>query len=65
MKLQDGVLYRQVRFEEAKSEALHALEIYEKFGAANNAGLCRELLQEIKRKLLGTIPHPTPANFPL
>ena len=48
MQLQANILLRQVRLEDAKSEALCALDIYEKFGAAHDAGICRELLQSIK-----------------
>jgi tetratricopeptide (TPR) repeat protein len=49
MSMQADVWYRQLRLEEAKSEALHALEIYENLGAAKAVGECRDLLQEIER----------------
>jgi tetratricopeptide (TPR) repeat protein len=65
MKLQAEVWYLQHRLEDARSEALHALENYEKSGAARNAEICRNLLQKVEQamkdrgKLLGPIPHPT------
>jgi tetratricopeptide (TPR) repeat protein len=70
MEMQAGVWYGQLRLEEAKLQALYALEIYEKLGAANNAGACRELLRMIDQamrnrstslrgKLLHTVPHHT------
>ena len=49
MELQARVWYRQCRLEDARCEALGALEIFEKLGAAQNVGTCRELLQEIER----------------
>jgi tetratricopeptide (TPR) repeat protein len=51
MHMQASVWYRQLRFEEAKSQASRALEIYEKFGAANDAVACRELLQNIEQAM--------------
>jgi tetratricopeptide (TPR) repeat protein len=51
MKLQAEVWYYQHRFEEAKSGALHALENYEKAGAARNAEFCRELLQQVEQAM--------------
>ena len=47
-ELQAGVWYRQLRFEGTESEALHALEIYEKIGATRDARNCRDILQMIK-----------------
>ena len=44
MHIQAEVWYQQLRLEEAKSEASHALDIFEKFGAAKEAGICRDLL---------------------
>jgi tetratricopeptide (TPR) repeat protein len=48
MEFQARIWYRQSRLEDARSEALGALEIYEKLGAAQDVGKCRELLQEIE-----------------
>ena len=45
MEMQARIWYGQHRFEEAKSEGLCALEIYEKLGAEGDAGRCRNLLQ--------------------
>jgi tetratricopeptide (TPR) repeat protein len=50
-KLQAEVWYCQHRFEEAKSGALHALEDYEKAGAARDAEFCRELLQKVEEAM--------------
>ena len=47
MWLQAGFLNTQHRFEEAKSEALSAVDAFEKLGAVDNADLVRELLQQI------------------
>jgi tetratricopeptide (TPR) repeat protein len=46
--LQARVCYRQHRLEDAKSEALRALEIFEKLGATGDLGRCRTLLQNIE-----------------
>ena len=40
-----SILRQQARFEDAKSEASHALEIYEKLGATVDAQSCRALLR--------------------
>ena len=49
MDLQARIWYRQRRLEDARFEALGALEVYEKLGAAGDAEGCRKLLQEIER----------------
>jgi tetratricopeptide (TPR) repeat protein len=70
MEMQANIWFRQLKLEGAKSEVLQAFEIYEKLGAAGDAGDCRELLQEIEQamnirptsfrgKLLDTIPRHT------
>jgi len=48
---QAWIWYKQHRFEEAKSEALHAAEVFEKLGAAKDVENCRKLLQRIEKKL--------------
>jgi len=48
---QAGILYRQHRLEEARSEALRAADIYEKLGAAKDVGDCRHLLRGIEKEL--------------
>jgi len=63
MELQATFLYRQHRFEEARSEVLRAADVYEKVGAANDVEDCRELLQKIDMganngELLGTAQVP-------
>ena len=47
-ELQASVWHRQLRLKEAKSEALRALEIYEKLGAARDADSCKDLLRNIE-----------------
>jgi tetratricopeptide (TPR) repeat protein len=51
MQMQANVWYRQHRYEEARSEALQALEILEKLGAAGDAEDCRGLVQVVKRAI--------------
>jgi tetratricopeptide (TPR) repeat protein len=51
IEMQADIWHLQQRLEEAKSEALHALEIYEKLGAAMDAGYCRDLLQKIEQEM--------------
>ena len=51
MYMQARIWRRQRRFEHAQSEALHALEIYEKLGAKHDAWFCRDLLQMVEREL--------------
>jgi len=50
MKLQAKVWHRQRRLEEAKSEALGAIDMLEKLGATYQVRLVRELLQQIDRE---------------
>ena len=49
MKLQADIWYRQGRFEDAKSEASYALEVYERLGASKDAEDCSGFLQELER----------------
>jgi tetratricopeptide (TPR) repeat protein len=51
MHLQARVLYRQGRLEDAKSEVFRAVEIFEKLGAAKDAGVCGNLFQEVEQSL--------------
>ena len=73
-ELHADVRYRQLRFEEAKSEALHAIEIYEKIGATKEEMDCKDLLLKVESAMdnrstsfRGELPeataHPTSANF--
>jgi tetratricopeptide (TPR) repeat protein len=79
MELQAKLWYRQGRLEEARSEALCAIGVYEKLGAAKDMEDCRILLQDIEEEtkksvtssgsdsggeLPGTAPLSTPVNFP-
>ena len=51
MGIQASIWYQQLRLEDAKSEALHALEIYERSGASYDARDCRVLLQKIEHAI--------------
>ena len=49
MELQARIWFQQHKFEEAKLEALHALEICEKLGAARDVGDCKRLLRKVEQ----------------
>jgi len=51
MELQTRLWYRQHRFDEAKSEVLRAVGVYEKLGAAKDLEDCMRLLRQIDEKL--------------
>jgi tetratricopeptide (TPR) repeat protein len=74
MEIQASVWYCQLRLEEAKSEALHALEILEKLGAAMDVRDIQQLLRQVEMaikkrptgfqgELLGETPYLTSVNF--
>ena len=56
MEVQGGIWYRQCRLEDARPEVLGALEIFERIGAAKDAGRCRELLQTIEEAMGNRLP---------
>ena len=77
MRLQAGFWYAERKFEEAKSEALRAADVYEGIGATRDAEDCRTLLRSIEEEmktivasgqsdlngeLLETMSLPTPFN---
>jgi len=51
MKRQAWVWYDQHRLKEAKSEALHVVDVYEKLGATKDVEDCRQLLRYIEKEL--------------
>ena len=51
MEMQAKTWYQQDRLEEAKSEALSAVDAFEKIGAAKKEQQCREILRMIKTKI--------------
>ena len=51
MNLQASVWYEQRRLEEARSEALRAVDVYEKLRAASDLKSCRVLLRDIQERL--------------
>ena len=50
-ELRAQVFHRQCRLEDAKSEALRAIKIYEKIGTVEDVDDCRDLLQQIGREM--------------
>ena len=74
MELQATVWCREGRFEDAKSEILHATDAFEKIGAAEDLETCRYILRGIERKMkelgtsgefLETVLPPAPVNSSL
>ena len=67
-EMQAKIWYRQGKLEDATSETLGALGIYEKLGASRDEGDCKVLLQKIEQamagRLLGTTPIYTLNNSP-
>ena len=55
-RLQAWFWAKQLMFEEAKSEALRSLEMFEKLGAANHVERTRRLLEDIDRDASGNGP---------
>ena len=49
--LQAQIFYRQHGLREAKSEVLHAIEAFEKLGAAKQLEFCRAFLHQIEREM--------------
>ena len=52
MDIQANIWCLQLRFADAKSEASHALEVYEGCGAEDDAEVCWDLLQTIERAMV-------------
>ena len=52
MQLQAAFWYHKCRLEEAKSEVLYAISVFENLGAMGDMEGCRELLQEIEAKIV-------------
>ena len=53
MKMHATIWYRQGRLDYARSEALHAIETYEKIGASKDIEECKNLLGQIERAMQG------------
>ena len=51
VEMQAWIYFRQCRFEDATSEGLRALEIFEKLGSLVDAKHCRDLLRKIERNM--------------
>ena len=51
MELQARIWHKERKLEEAKSEALHAVTVFENIGAAEEAELCRAILQNIEQDM--------------
>jgi tetratricopeptide (TPR) repeat protein len=79
IETQANIWYRQQRLEDAKSEALSALELFENSGITSNVKTCLDLLELIERAIkarstryrdrffrgefLGAVVHPAFVNF--
>jgi tetratricopeptide (TPR) repeat protein len=55
MEQQAKIWYDRHALEEARSEALRAVDVYEKLGAAKNVEDCRELLRKVEKELNGPV----------
>ena len=55
MELQAHIWYKQGGLEEAESEALRAVGVFEKLGTVDDAKRCRNLLQDIKEEMEGSV----------
>ena len=53
MELEARFWYDQRRFEDAKSEALHAIIVYEKIGAAKRIESCRGIIRKVEQATSG------------
>ena len=62
-ELQAWIWYKQHRLGEARSEALHAAEIYEKIGATKDVEDSRKLLQSIEKELDTPPVTPSQSDF--
>ena len=66
MQLQAQFWCKERRFGEAKSEALRAIEVYEKLGATNDLEVCKEILRNIEvsvnRPADGELPRMVPPH---
>jgi tetratricopeptide (TPR) repeat protein len=58
MQMRAEVWYRQLRFEDAKLEALDAVQVCEKLGDEEGVRICRSLLQEVERALKNSLTSP-------
>ena len=56
MKLRARVWRREHRFEEAKSEILHAADVFERVGAAKDLERCRDTLRSVEREMKRRLP---------
>jgi len=55
IRLQARFWWKQGRFEEAKSEALRAADVYERLGAAEALECCRSVLRKIEEEMKKTV----------
>ena len=51
MDMQAKIWFRERRLEEAKSEALRAVDVFERLGATRELEMCRETLQIIEKEM--------------
>jgi tetratricopeptide (TPR) repeat protein len=55
MELQAHIWYEQGMLEEAESEFLHAVGVFEKLGAAEDVKRCRNFLRDIEEEMEGSV----------
>ena len=51
MEMQTGFWYKECKFEEAKSEALRAVDAYEGIGATEDVEYCKAILRKVEMKM--------------
>ena len=56
MEQQARIWWKERKFEEAKSEVLHAASVFEKIGAAKEAEGCRAILRDIEEAVSNLAP---------
>ena len=61
-RLQAGLWYKQRRLEEARSEALCAVDVFERLGAAKDLRKCRALLRLIEGEMGNPVVHNGPTD---
>ena len=62
MEMQARIWYQQHRLEDARPEALGALEIYERLGAVKDGERCRGLLQRVEKAMETRLSGKTNSN---
>ena len=64
MQLKAHIWYRQHRLEDAISETLGAIQIFERLGASRDAVRCKGLLHDMEQAMIGELPETMPLLVP-